>query len=400
MSSLTISPTTKTNTKLPTIRLLKGQQCVVGSSTRADYVYDLPNVPAELFRLICHRSGGFLECISADNHITLNGTEIGRCKVSNGDKIGMGGMEFLVQFFDGKIKPQKPAGEWRDSDEISIGQNVDKILGFDSSHFNGIPSTQADDTLFVDEPYEEMDAFENPNMDDSIEVDSLGLDELLAGDFEEDDIPTQDDSNSAEETTRQPDVEQPEDEAANVESTRPDTVTQVDTVDLDVVLPDSTSEPEFAQFRDDFSEVGNRTISVDFVSMKPKKEDIFFEDFVITSEEEFQSFWASRKDQNVFLVGAGRLLEQPSKSYHDLMQQEDDGAVLFVSTLPGDQLESLFMGKKILNRLRYPGAVAQMVSLFPKDVLKFVFSNLSAMILVSGEGEMDVLASTITGEQE
>jgi hypothetical protein len=103
------------NSQIGTVRLQQGQSVSIGSSAAADY-----QVPA-LGSKSCYceltlRSGGcFLDCKSEEFHVEVNGNQVNRIRMKNGDTLRIGKVDFMVQIdqLNLDFKPPPPTTESR-----------------------------------------------------------------------------------------------------------------------------------------------------------------------------------------------------------------------------------------------------------------------------------------------
>jgi hypothetical protein len=85
------------NSQVGTVRVQQGQSISIGSSAAADY-----QVPAfgskSCYCELSLRSGGcFLDCKSDEFHVEVNGNQVNRIRMKNGDTLRIGKVDFMVQ---------------------------------------------------------------------------------------------------------------------------------------------------------------------------------------------------------------------------------------------------------------------------------------------------------------
>lgn len=154
---------------------------------------------------------------------------------------------------------------------------------------------------------------------------------------------------------------------------------------------ESTDEPNLV--------LENETVSTGFAESQKLKLDPNppYQILHLAKANEVEAFIESLPhNANWYMVGAGKLIGQQIDGVSSLPHPGLDGVVLLISCLTKDQLEEELENHGLLSRLRFPGAVSQMVWLFPKKKVQSLFSTLKAIVLLTDSGISEVLISQIS----
>ena len=325
MYSLVISPSCNSDVHLPTIRLLQGQVCVVGSSTRADFIFDLPGVSPEFFRITCQKNKGFIECIQLSENLLINEDSKSRSKIRDGDIVAFGGKQFRVS-----IRGAASAGSSRTAltpeliETKDAIEDVNEVLGFDASGFDS-----------------------NSITEESLKAESS----TLAGNH-----------------------------PPSKELCRPKSV-------------DNNSLGQTADF-----EPGRETVSLGrsesgSSSTGPSKP---YKVLNFSNEREFNDFLESiPKGTNCYLVQAAKLAVFEFNGLTPLFQNDSDGCVILLSNFEKHSLHESLANQGLLRHVRFPGAVSQMVWMFPEKKLRALFSLLYAVVLAKAPDELEIFESQV-----
>ena len=427
--AITLKPTNDRSADL--VRLKPGQSCTVGRSHSADYALKSSGLDAIHCRITCRRRSAFVECLSAESFVHVNGQPVNRARLTHGESLQIGDVEFVVEV------PQEPESqpsipepaktEFPSTGTESFDSDTTASIEFDSwTAFDSDDNIELDpeslewpDTKSEPPPTPQEDAGERrqdsrfqqegvsqPGADDDLELDDHLLDQ--SDHFDD----------SGEEplsTTSVDDDPFMSDEAATTESAADTSDGGFDSDDLDwfhreeqPVSPPAepetqpTREPQ-ADHRDDDRERAESEFAETLARKLGQSSVPKFERLYGAAAEDAAKDLLADDYLQAFRLARFNLLpvEQDYSSFCEAVEPRDGAVVLFSDRSP-DALD-LFLSKgRMSDRLRYPLAVQRFLEFSPPKLIKAFFDSFPhcLLILENNQGVQLLRATTPDTDSE